>query len=176
MAFQWHPLLNTPWKETMEIWVHQNIPPWIRVDEECIKCKSILLIFSPPPFTRLELAEHKWLFLLTLLRGPFTYLKVICIYTCILHISMHILTSHMHTTGFSIPGSDKQQRMSAVDDTVFPIIIAFSVSKNGWLLKSCGKKSLEPHKGGSLYHLSHIWIALATRKLCSLSCNIYNYV
>lgn len=69
---------------------------------------------------------------------------------------MHILTSHMHTTGFSIPGSDKQQRMSAVDDTIFPIIIAFSVSKKGWLLKSCGKKSLEPHKGGSLYHLSHI--------------------
>lgn len=101
MAFQWHPLLNTPWKETME----SECTKTYFLEFELMKIVSNVnqyCSFSPPPppFTRLGLAEHKWLFLLTLLRGPFTYLKVICIYTCILHISMHTYTTHAHNWFF----------------------------------------------------------------------------
>lgn len=92
------PLAKYPMKRDYGIWVHQNIPPWIWVDEECIKCKSILLIFFPPPLS----LDWDWLnaILLTLLKGPFTYLKVICIYTCVLHISMHTYITHAHNWFF----------------------------------------------------------------------------
>lgn len=101
MAFQWHPLLNTPWKETME----SEYTKTYLLEFELMKIVSNVNQYcsfspSPPPFTRLGLAERKWLFLLTLLKGPFTYLKVICIYTCVLHISMHTYITHAHNWFF----------------------------------------------------------------------------